>query len=209
MKREDIIDCILGNIRRPITAIEAASLIYDSLINHKVIKEFPESFTKETVIKEPREFWVALNKDGKPVHVTDSKDIADAYDHAYPFTKIVVREVLPEIPEEKLDGIIRIRSGGSLKNDNMKSTPAARMAIIQELMDPPIDEETGIKPDPLITLDQVKEILNLPMPEPKPSSELQEMLDKISVGAMTNTDSLFYDDLKPLLQKMITKLEDK
>ena len=44
--------------------------------------------------------------------------------------------------------------------------------------------------------------------EVKPS-ELQEMLDKISVGAMTNTDSLFYDDLKPLLQKMITKLEDK
>ena len=40
-------------------------------------------------------------------------------------------------------------------------------------------------------------------------SDLQEMLDKISVGAMTNTDSLFYDDLKPLLQKIIDRLEDK
>ncbi len=50
----------------------------------------------------------------------------------------------------------------ALESSPLRPSMAARIQIASELLDPPVDTETGEKPEPLITQEQAREILDLP-----------------------------------------------
>lgn len=126
------------------------------------------------------EFWVC-----RECGQQSKLDLSSMHVHAWSGNKQICKNKMILVSEVDAEPVVKEPREWSLVPDNKGMLTAFQSALVN-----------GIR---------VREIL----PDEKKPSELQEMLDKISVRGWNTADSLFYDDLKPLLQKIIDRLEKK
>lgn len=65
--------------------------------------------------------------------------------------------------ENMKSGMALVYENWASKYPKTKMTTAGKFELVMALLDPPIDEETGIKPEPMITKEQALELLNAPL----------------------------------------------